>query len=236
MSSKSVGLREWADLKAIMEAKVEEFYSGLDKAYQKADQTFSQRRKDVKGRLLKPILADAQKLLQDNYALAQKQRAFCKSFITKTDRVLLDAAAELQAPSMSAETAARLANAEMSLVAKTTAGTVPIVVEALCLCALFAGLLGHKEAVAYVEGAKKELLGAVFDPGTNVVTLLKRLHAVATRTLRSDQDTDAQLQSLDMFQQLMKQWRVVMVDMSQGQPFAEAVVGAFSAIDLETVD
>jgi hypothetical protein len=236
MNNKSLGLHEWSTLKVIMEAKVEEFYSGLNEAYQDANQTFAQRLADVDGRILKSILGDSQKLLQDNFALAQKQHAFCKSFIAKTDRVLLDAAAELQAPSMSAETAAYVANAEIALAAKTTAGTVPIVVDALCLCALLAGLLGHREAVAFVAGAKKELLGAVFDPGTNVLTLLKRLHAVATRTLRSDQDADALLQSLDMFQQLMKQWRVVMVNMSQGQPFAQAVVVAFNAIDLGTLE
>jgi hypothetical protein len=33
-----------------------------------------------------------------------------------------------------------------------------------------------------------------------------------------------------MFQQLMKQWRVVMANMSQGKPFAQALTEAFKAL------
>lgn len=94
-----------------------------------------------------------------------------------------------------------------------------------------AGLLGHKEAIAFEEGAKKKLMGAMGDPGAGVLMLLKRLYAVSTRTLRTDQDADELLMSLENFQKTMRQWRQVCVMVSQDAPVDQAFVKVFGDVN-----
>ncbi|MFT3752508.1 MAG: hypothetical protein QM800_06405 [Paludibacter sp.] len=230
MSDAKSGTQQWAELKVILQAKLDEFYGQLAQAHSAADQTFTDRLKRLNNPTLVGRLQDCQKSLAINYRLSQKHRQFCVDKIAESDRVLSDSVAATQQAATTAGLPAVSDTAETLFAAQLAAGTSRIVVDALCLCATLAALLGHKEAVAFVAGAKQELLGAIFDPGAGVGTLLKRLYAVASRTLRADQDANELLNSLDAFEELMTKWRDINVAMSQGVTFPDALHNAFAEL------
>ncbi len=227
MSTLKSGTDHWDEIKQILRAKVDEFYSGLETAYTSANQTFSDRLAKTSSHTLTSTLTACQQAMEANYKTALKHRKFCEKHIEESDRVYREAVGDLIKSQGSNDRSPFIENAENVSAAKIVLGTSKILIDALSLCALLAGLLGHKEAHAFEKGALKELGGAIFDPGSGVITLLKRLYAVASRTLRSDQDADELFSSLETFQKIMTQWRLVMKEMSQGKPFSNAVKETF---------
>jgi hypothetical protein len=217
----------WQQFRAVLDVKLDEFYGHLDKAYSNAEQTFRQRLAKVDGPLAKMILC-CQEQATRNYDLASKQRAFCEKILVERDELMRQTIDELRQYARSSELQARAQAGEVSVLAPLFVDTAKMLLEALSLCALLATLLGHKEAKAFEAGAKEELWGAIWDPGAGVVTLLKRLHAVATRTLRTDQSAGQLLSSLAEFEQLMEQWRQVGAKIASGKDIDHALRDVFA--------
>jgi hypothetical protein len=230
MSKRKSGAEHWNEVRETLSAKLESFYAQLDVAYANAHQTFADRLAKSSGRTMKAKLTASQNAIETNYALAKAHRTFCEDLISRSDAVFQETAEQIRNRPVPRDLSGIAVNGEIALAAQTVAGTSKIVVDALSLCGFLGGLLGHKEAKAFEKGAIKELQGAIFDPGAGVVTLLKRLYAVASRTLRTDQDADELLESLDTFVDLMTQWRAAVVLMSKGQTFVQAIPAAFAKL------
>ena len=218
----------WHQFRVVLDAKLDEFYGCLDKAYANAEQTFRQRLGKVDGPLAE-LLRRCQEQATRNYELASKQRAFCKKILVERDELVRQTTGELRQHAHSAELQARAQAGEVNVLAPLFVDTAKMLLEALSLCALLATLLGHKEAKAFEAGAKEELWGAIWDPGAGVLTLLKRLHAVATRTLRTDQSASQLLNSLAEFEKLMDQWRQVGGKLASGRDIDQALRDVFAA-------
>lgn len=219
MSEEKSAVQHWAELKATLQDKVSEAYGVLAEASANAEETFQDRLKKLQGPLAVTI-RECQKSAKLNVQLAQAQHQFLDSHFMTVDSAVKRATDKFaQLPNIDV----KMTNADVVVVGPLLADASKMVVEALCLCWLLSAFLGHKEANAFVEGAKQELVGAVGDPGLGVVTLLKRLYAVATQSLRKDQDAAELLQSLADFDGFMSKWRQVAGVMGSGASFGHAL-------------
>lgn len=205
----------WAGIDTQLRAQLRDGYGHLDAAAAEALETFDDRIAKVKGPLAE-TLGRCRDAAARNVELAKAQQQFVMTQLGRVD------AAARASPDMSPT--AWPAMVEI-------AGAVKMTYEALCLCWLLSAMLGHREATAFVEGAKQELFGAVGDPGTGMLTLLRRAHAVAARRLRKDQDAAELLGSLAAFEDLMARWNAVAREMHDGARFDAALATAFQGID-----
>lgn len=219
---------QWQALRVTLEKKLDDGYSNLVKATANATATFDGRIEKVQGPLA-DLLRGCRDTATLNARLADAQHQFCRAQLSTVDAAVRNTSNRLTAAAKDAGLPALGAEAELSIVAPLIVSTSKMVVEALCLCWLLSALLGHKEADAFVHGAKDELIGAIGDPGAGVLTLLKRLYAVGTRTLRKDQDTAELLVSLAEFESLMEKWRAVAGRMAEDVRFDKALDEVFKS-------
>lgn len=227
------GIEEWEKLKLISDAKITECHQLLDTAYENANQTFVERLSKVDSATLIDMLEKSQNEMSLNYVASQNHLNFCLGMLEKHDALLRKEVSEVkkhlgrESTSFDKALVETAKLAELESAGKIAATSTKIVLEALLLCAILAGFLGHKEAVAFQEGAKKELVGAIGDPGAGILMLLKRLYAVSTRTLRADQNANELLMSLEDFHKLMIQWRQVCAMISQDVALDQALIEVF---------
>ena len=214
--------RQWSDLKATLQQKLSESYSQLDRAASSATETLDDRVKKVHGPLAE-ILMRCRQSVELNLRSANLQKTFILAQLETVDQLIADTSNRLVAAVANTELEEFAQNSASALVGPVIVSTTKMAFEALCLCSLLAGTLGHKEANAFVQGAQEELVGAISDPGAGVLTLLKRAYAVGTRTLRKDQDAAELLASLAAFEDYLGKWRSVAGEMAQGTPFPRAL-------------
>ena len=199
----------------------------LERAYSNADETFADRAEKVPNPL-KVILEECRRQVEMNFESAKKQQSFLVQLIATRDSALRAAIIDKQPFAQDPFLLAAAAAQDSASIARVLADTAKIGAEILSLCVLLTALFGHREAQAFDVGAKKELIGALGDPGSGVLTLLKRLHAVSSRTLRTDQDAANVLAGLENFRRSMEKWRAVNASMANGQSFAQAVETEFT--------
>lgn len=218
--------QKWEETTNQLLRSFDALYGKLDEAFSSADKTFTARAQKVPDPL-RTLLEECNADVHRNYNLAKQQEGLLRKQIAGQRSALKDMLIGEQTDTNDPLISLIAQAGDLSMTAQLITEITKRGLDGLYLCILLEVLLGHDEATAFEVGAKKELIGALGDPGSGVITLLKRLHAVATRTLRTDQDAGKLLVSLGEFKSLMHNWRKVNVAMSEGQPFDHALTGAF---------
>ncbi|CBL44318.1 hypothetical protein HDN1F_07350 [gamma proteobacterium HdN1] len=222
MSTPKTALEHWQSLRPTLQEKLDACDSVIDAAVANAVETFEDRLKKISD----PLAAIVRQCLESvelNARLAKSQRTFLVNQLQIVDAAVAKANAQFEKTRARSDSTEPFAGSELAIVGPLMASTSKMVLDVLCLSWLLCTFLGHKEANAFANGAMREFIGALGDPGAGILTLLQRLYAVATRTLRKDQDAAELLQSLGDFSELMEKWRQVAGHMGDDMEFAAAL-------------
>lgn len=98
MESSVTGIEAWEALKSTIEAKIAECRLMLDRAYDNAEQTFSERLLKVQSTVLVKMLNESKNDLSQNCTATRKQLDFCLTMLRNHDALLHESASRIREP------------------------------------------------------------------------------------------------------------------------------------------
>ena len=184
-------------------------YAGLLATGEVAVESFALRIKQTKSRTLRSILAACEDGIQQNLTVSRELWLRMDAVFSHDLGLIEKAASSAARTGLPEELKAFNDVLDSNFVATIHLGSGRPCANVMGLYGLLIELLGHRECSAQELAAIDELLGALGDPGKGILTLLKRLRAVATRNIRADRTADDLLCNLEDFQEGMDAWRLV---------------------------